>query len=76
MRVTNRNGFRPAKALNRLHRLVIQIRDAIPQDISLWCPHEVCRLPYRDLWFGVDGNEVCCRRVIRIHRVKYILVLF
>jgi hypothetical protein len=76
MRVTNRNRFHSTQTLDRLDRLIIQIRNTIPQNIPLWRPHQISALSDRDLRFRANGDEVCRGSFVRVERVEDVFVAF
>lgn len=72
--MTDRNGFQTAQSLDRLHGLVIQIRNAIPQNIALWGTDEVRGLANGELWFSADGDEVGGGCLVCVHGVEDVFV--
>lgn len=72
--MTDRNGFQTAQCLDRLHGLIIQIRNTIPENIALRGTYKVCRLANGELWFSADGDEVGGGGFVCVHGVEDVFV--
>lgn len=81
MRVRDDDGLEPPQLPNALHRVVVQVRDAVPEDVAAGEDAEDGALADGDLGHGVDADEGAVRRqrgqvLVVLHDDEFAAVFF
>lgn len=78
MRVRDDDGLEAAQLPDALHRVVVQIRDAVPEDVAPGGDAQDGPLTDGDLGDGVDADESPVRGqvLVVLHDDEFVAVLF
>jgi len=75
MRMAKHKGFHLAISSDGFNCLIVEERNAIPEDVSLRSAHEIRRLSNCELRFCTDSEQLSVRRLLCVHRVEDIFVV-